>query len=63
MTELKKCSKRWSFLIEDIEASRVFTPEDFTDEQKMIAKTTEDYVKNEVLPVVEKLKIMNLNIQ
>ena len=58
MTELKtnELIKGGAFLIEDIEADRVFTPEDFTDEQKMIAKTTEDYVKNEVLPVVENLE-------
>lgn len=45
-----------SFLIEDISYGRVFTPEDFTDEQKMIAKTTEDFVENEVLPQVEYLE-------
>ncbi|MHC8515973.1 acyl-CoA dehydrogenase family protein [Sporosarcina sp. ITBMC105] len=45
-----------AFLVENLDASRVFTPEDFSDEQKMIAKTTEDYVKNEVLPVVENLE-------
>ncbi|MCS0543774.1 acyl-CoA dehydrogenase family protein, partial [Aeromonas veronii] len=44
------------FLIEDLEADRVFTPEDYTDEHKMIAKTTEDYVANEVLPQVEQLE-------
>ena len=51
-----KLIKGGSFLTEDIDAERVFTPEDFTDEHKMIAKTTEDYVQNEVLPVVEKLE-------
>ncbi|MBK3496137.1 acyl-CoA dehydrogenase family protein [Viridibacillus sp. YIM B01967] len=48
--------KGGSFLTEDVELSRVFTPEDFTEEHKMIAKTTEEYVQNEVLPVVEKLE-------
>ena len=48
--------KGGSFLTEDIDPGRVFTPEDFTDEHKMIAKTTEDYVENEVLPVVDKLE-------
>lgn len=48
--------KGGSFLTEDIAAERIFTPEDFTDEHKMIAKTTEDYVHNEVLPVVDKLE-------
>jgi len=56
MTEVINVVKGGSFLVEDIEASRVFTPEDYTDEQKMIAKTAEDYVNNEVLPVVEKLE-------
>jgi alkylation response protein AidB-like acyl-CoA dehydrogenase len=48
--------KGGSFLIEDVAKERVFTPEDFSDEQLMIAKTTEDYVTNEVLPQVEHLE-------
>ncbi|MDP4086347.1 MAG: acyl-CoA dehydrogenase family protein [Bacillota bacterium] len=45
--------KGGSFLLDDISYERVFTPEDYTDEHKMIAKTTEDFVENEVLPQVE----------
>ena len=56
MTEVKDVIKGGSFLVEDLDASRVFTPEDFNDEQKMIAKTAEEYVKNQVLPVVENLE-------
>ncbi|MDP4170402.1 MAG: acyl-CoA dehydrogenase family protein, partial [Bacillota bacterium] len=48
--------KGGSFLIEDVSYDRVFTPEDYTDEQKMIAKMTDDYVVNEVLPQVEYLE-------
>lgn len=48
--------KGGGFLIEDVDINRVITPEDFTDEQKMIAQTTQDYVTNEVLPVVDKLE-------
>ncbi|MBU0904773.1 acyl-CoA dehydrogenase family protein [Paenisporosarcina quisquiliarum] len=48
--------KGGSFLVEDVALDRVFTPEDFTDEHKMIAKTTEEYVNNEVFPVIEKLE-------
>ncbi|WP_449537467.1 acyl-CoA dehydrogenase family protein [Ferdinandcohnia sp. Marseille-Q9671] len=44
------------FLIEDLESDRIFTPEDYTDEHIMIAKTTEDYVEKEVLPQVEHLE-------
>jgi alkylation response protein AidB-like acyl-CoA dehydrogenase len=48
--------KGGSFLIEDVSYDQVFTPEDFNDEQKMIAKTTEDYVVNEVVPELEHLE-------
>lgn len=48
--------KGGSFLTEDVDINRVFTPEDFTEEHKMIAKTTEDYVKNDVFPVVPNLE-------
>jgi len=48
--------KGGSFIIEEIVPDQVFTPEDFTEEHLMIAKTTEDYVANEVMPVVDKLE-------
>jgi alkylation response protein AidB-like acyl-CoA dehydrogenase len=54
--EIKKLLKGGSFLIEDVDYNQIFTPEDYTDEQKMIAKTTEDFVTNEVVPVIEKLE-------
>ena len=40
MEQTTNIIKGGGFLIEDIDIDRVFTPEDFTDEQKMIAKTT-----------------------
>lgn len=48
--------KGGSFLIEDISYDRMFTPEDFTDEQKLIAKTTEDFTVNEVLPHLDDIE-------
>ncbi|XJZ26839.1 acyl-CoA dehydrogenase family protein [Bacillota bacterium Lsc_1132] len=54
--QTEKIIKGGSFLIEDVSCERIFTPEEFTDEQKMIAKTTEDFVENEVLPQVEYLE-------
>lgn len=54
--ETESLIKGGSFLIEDISYHQVFTPEDFTDEQKMIAKTTEDFVMNEVVPEIEQLE-------
>ncbi|MDS9472746.1 acyl-CoA dehydrogenase family protein [Sporosarcina pasteurii] len=54
--EANEFVKGGAFLIEDIEPARVFTPEDFTDEQKMIAQTTAEYVEKEVKPVIENLE-------
>ncbi len=56
MEQTTNIIKGGGFLIEDVDINRVITPEDFTDEQKMIAQTTADYVQNEVLPVVENLE-------
>ncbi|WP_409346997.1 acyl-CoA dehydrogenase family protein [Paenibacillus sp. MBLB4367] len=45
-----------SFLLGSSEAESVFTPEDFTEEQLMIAELTEQFVEGEVLPHDEKLE-------
>lgn len=63
MTETLKTSiKGGGFLLEDVETTDVFTPEDFTSEHKMISKTTQDFVLNEVYPSLTILKITNLII-
>ncbi|WP_147804315.1 acyl-CoA dehydrogenase family protein [Alkalicoccus halolimnae] len=46
-------AKGGGFLLESQTADAVFTPEDLTDEHKMIAKTTEDFVKEKVVPEIE----------
>ncbi|MBU8906624.1 acyl-CoA dehydrogenase family protein [Desertibacillus haloalkaliphilus] len=48
--------KGGSFLVEDIETEKMFTPEDFTEEHDMIAKTTEEFVVGEVVPEIEKIE-------
>ncbi|KMY55218.1 acyl-CoA dehydrogenase [Bacillus sp. FJAT-27231] len=52
----RQAVKGGAFLIEDVTCDQVFTPEDFSDEQKMIAKTTEEYVNNSVMPQVPYLE-------
>jgi len=52
----EKVFKGGAFLTEDLTGEDIITPEDFTDEHKMIAKTTEEFIENEVLPVAEKLE-------
>ena len=57
MSETKdKLIKGGAFLIEDLQGEDIITPEDFTEEHEMIAKTTEDYVVNEVWPVIDNLE-------
>ncbi|GGB45984.1 acyl-CoA dehydrogenase family protein [Fictibacillus barbaricus] len=45
-----------SFLIEDLAAEDIYTPEDFSEEHLMIAKTTEDFIIKEVVPQLEKME-------
>ncbi len=45
-----KLFKGAEYLITEVTKDDVFTPEAFTDEQKQIGETTEQFVKNEVLP-------------
>lgn len=48
--------KGGGFLLESQAPEDVFTPEDFTDEHKMIAKMTEDFVKEKVVPEIEHIE-------
>src|SRR5690625_3634201 len=52
----EKLFKGGGFLVEDLAGEDIITPEDFTDEHKMIAKTTEDFVVGEVLPLADNLE-------
>lgn len=57
MSETKdRLFKGGAFLIEELTGEDIITPEDLTDEHKMIAKTTEEYVNNEVVPLIDKLE-------
>jgi len=44
------------YLITDASKDDVFTPEDFTDEQRQIARTTEDFVRNEAVPLRDEIE-------
>lgn len=57
MSETKeKVFKGGGFLVDDLTAEDIITPEDFTDEHKMIAKTTEEFVVGEVVPKIDHLE-------
>ncbi|MEP6902039.1 MAG: acyl-CoA dehydrogenase family protein [Actinomycetota bacterium] len=48
--------KGGAFLIENRSASEMFTPEDFTEEHKMIGETIREFVDNEVRPQIEAME-------
>ncbi len=51
-----------SFLLEDIRPEEVFTPEDFTDEHRQIARTTAEFAANEVLPLAAEIEAKNFDV-
>src|SRR3954465_12920632 len=48
--------KGGAFLISDPTPAEIFTPEDFTDEHRMIADTTREFVDNEGPPNLDALE-------
>ncbi len=52
----KEFVKGGAFLIEERDASEIFTPEDFTEEHRMIDETTREFVDNEVWPQIEAME-------
>ncbi|MBU7317917.1 acyl-CoA dehydrogenase family protein [Paenibacillus oleatilyticus] len=51
-----------SFIIEDIDFTRVVTPEDFTEEHRMIAQTTEDFVAGDIAPHDEEIEKLDYEL-
>ncbi|MFY9225608.1 MAG: acyl-CoA dehydrogenase family protein [Blastocatellia bacterium] len=60
----KKVSKvkGGSFLIEEKKPSEIFTPEDFSEEQRAIAKTTRDFIMGEVYPNRNEIENKNMDV-
>ena len=55
----EKILKGGEFLIAESDCRDIFTPEDFNDEQRAIAATTEQFVENEILPHLEEIEEQN----
>ncbi len=62
MEKEKDYIKGGAFLIEDREADEIFTPEDFTEEHRMIGETTREFVNNEVHPNLEAMENHNWDV-
>src|SRR5712664_606030 len=59
VAEQKQIIKGGAFLIEERTTTEIFTPEDFTEEHRMIADTTRQFVDNEVAPRIDELEHHN----
>jgi len=56
---LNEQTRGGDFLIRDISPADLFTPEDFTKEQRLIAKSAEEFGQGELVPKREDLKNLN----
>src|SRR5918911_3853823 len=51
-----------SFLIEERRPEDVFTPEDFTEEHRQIARTAAEFTANEVMPAAAEIEAKNFAV-
>ena len=56
VAEQQQLIKGGAFLIEERTTDEIFTPEDFTEEHRMIADTTRQFIDNEVNPRIDELE-------
>ena len=56
MNTVSALRKGGSWLLEDAGPSGIFTPEKLSDEHRLIAQTTDEFVDTEVLPNLDKLE-------
>jgi alkylation response protein AidB-like acyl-CoA dehydrogenase len=52
----KEVIKGGEFLIKETEANNIFIPEDFDEEQRMIADTCSDFIKQEIEPILDRIE-------
>ena len=58
----KRILSSGEYLVKTIEPHDVFIPEDFTDEHKQIAATTEQFVINEIWPINDEIEGKNFDL-
>lgn len=54
-TANKELIKGGEFLIKETTADQIFIPEDFTEEQRMMAQTCEDFIEKEIIPRLDEI--------
>jgi alkylation response protein AidB-like acyl-CoA dehydrogenase len=56
-----KIMKGGEYLIAETPCTEIFTPEDFSDEQKQMGETSEQFVTNEILPHIDEIEKQNFD--
>jgi alkylation response protein AidB-like acyl-CoA dehydrogenase len=51
-----------SFLLEERKPDDVFTPEDFSEQHRLIAQTAEEFAQNEIIPNIDKMEQKDFSI-
>src|SRR5438132_1567890 len=51
-----------SFLLEERRPDEVFTPEDFTEQHRLVGQTAEEFAVNEIVPNIEKMEHKDFSI-
>jgi alkylation response protein AidB-like acyl-CoA dehydrogenase len=54
--------KGGEFLVTEVSCDEIFTPEEFTDEQRQIGETTEQFVENEIVPHLDEIEDQNFDL-
>ena len=62
VAEQTKVLKGGSFILEDHDSREVFTPEDLSDEHRMIAQTAREFTEKEVLPLDAEIESKNYKV-
>ncbi|HUK89569.1 MAG TPA: acyl-CoA dehydrogenase family protein [Blastocatellia bacterium] len=62
VAEGRKILKGGSFILEDHDSADIYTPEDLTDEHRMIAQTAREFMEKEVLPFDEEIEKKDLKL-
>ena len=59
----KEVIKGGGFLLQETAPANVYSPEDFNDEQKLIAQTTAEFVEKEIIPNFDRIETKDYEIQ
>ena len=54
--------KGGEFLVTEVSCDEIFIPEEFSDEQKQIGETTEQFVESEIQPHLEEIEGQNFDL-